>query len=190
MTDNGTSVKVSVAGKTPKDIYISLAKLSVRRYLNNDIVKNSEIPEELLKVKFACFVSLHLKKNNELRGCIGTILPTKPNLAQEIITNAISACSDPRFDDVTKKEFSQLKFAVDILSEPEKIKTKRGLNPKKYGLIVRATDDGRLGVLLPDIPGVKTVDDQVDLAMQKAGIYSTDTDIEYFRFTVDRHEEE
>ena len=189
MTDDQYQVDVKVVSKMPKEIYIGLAKLAVRRYLNNDIVKNSEIPEELLKVKFACFVSLHRKSNNELRGCIGTILPTKPNLAQEIITNAISACSDPRFDDVEKKEYSQLKFAVDILSEPEKIKTKRGLNPKKYGLIVRATDDGRLGVLLPDIPEIDTVDDQVSLAMQKAGIYSTDTEIEYFRFTVDRHEE-
>lgn len=189
MEKNLDNVPVKIISKMPKDIYLLLARKTVRRYLKNEAVKNSDIPKELLRIKAGCFVSLHSKKNKELRGCIGTILPTKPNLAQEIITNAISACNDPRFLPVEKKEYTNLKFSVDVLSEPEQMKTKRGLNPKKYGLIVRATDDGRLGVLLPDIPGVRSVDDQVDIAMQKAGIYNSDTMVEYFRFSVERHEE-
>ncbi len=188
MEKDSTRLDVKVISKIPKDPYVALAKMTVRRYLSGKMVKDSEIPADIRAKKAACFVSIHLKKNNELRGCIGTILPTKNNLAQEIITNAISACSDPRFAPVEKKEYSELKFSVDVLSEPERIKTKRGLNPHKYGLIVRATDDGRLGVLLPGIPEVDNVDDQVSIAMQKAGIYSSETKVEYFRFTVERHE--
>lgn len=182
-------IKIKVISKTPKDIYVALAKKAIKRYLSNDSVRNSEIPTELFRAKAGCFVSLHLKKNNELRGCIGTILPTKSSLAQEIISNSVSACNDPRFMPVEKKEYTSLKISVDVLSEPELMKTKRGLDPKKYGLIVRAKDDGRLGVLLPGLAGITTVADQVELTKRKAEIYDNDTPIELYRFSVERHEE-
>ncbi len=189
MQTDEPKIKVKVISKMPKDIYVALAKKAVKRYLNNDSVPNPEIPAELLQIKAGCFVSLHLKKNKELRGCIGTILPTKSSLAQEIISNAVSACNDPRFIPVEKKEYTGLAFSVDILSEPELVKTKRSLNPKIYGLIVRAKDDGRLGVLLPNLPGITSVADQVELTKRKAEIYDSDTPIELYRFSVERHEE-
>lgn len=189
MQTNEPKIKVKIISKTPKDIYVALAKKAVKNYLSNNSVRNSEIPTELIRVKAGCFVSLHLKKNNELRGCIGTILPTKSSLAQEIISNAISACNDPRFMPVEKREYTNLSISVDVLSEPELMKTKRGLDPKKYGLIVRAKDDGRLGVLLPDLPGITTVADQVELTKRKAEIFDNDTPIELYRFSVERHEE-
>jgi len=189
MEELKSQINIKIISKMPKNIYVALAKKAVKRYLDNDSVKNSEIPEELFRTKAGCFVSLHLKKNDELRGCIGTILPTKSSLAQEIISNAISACSDPRFIPVEKKEYTSLAFSVDILSEPEPVKTKRKLDPKKYGLIVRGKNDGRVGVLLPDLPGVKTADDQVEITRRKAGIDDKDTPIEMFRFSVERYEE-
>jgi|SRR3989344_4552159 len=189
MQTDEPKIKVKVISKTPKDIYVALAKKAVKRYLNNDSIRNSETPTELFRTKAGCFVSLHLKKNNELRGCIGTILPTKSSLAAEIISNAVSACNDPRFMPVEKKEYTSLAISVDILSEPELMKTKRGLDPKKYGLIVRAKDDGRLGVLLPNLPGIITAADQVEITKRKAEIYDNDTPIELYRFSVERHEE-
>lgn len=190
MTNSAESeLKVKVISKTPKDPYVKLAKLAIKRYLNNDSVKPAEIPADLQKIRAGCFVSLHLKSTKELRGCIGTILPTKSSLAAEVTSNAISACNDPRFLPVEKKEYTNIAISVDILSEPELVKTKRSLDPKKFGLIVRTTTDGRVGVLLPDLPGITTVTDQVEITKQKAGIHDKETPIELYRFSVTRHEE-
>jgi len=182
-------IPIKIISKMPKDIYLKLAKKAIKLYLSNESVPNSEIPVDLLRVKAGCFVSVHLKKNKELRGCIGTILPTKSSLAQEIISNAISACNDPRFMPIERKEYTQLRISVDILSEPELIKSKRKLDPQKYGLIVRAKDDGRLGVLLPDLSGIKTADDQLEITKRKAETFDKETPIELYRFSVERHEE-
>jgi len=189
MPEINQNIRVEVKSKMPKDIYLLLAKKAIKLYLNNESVQSSDIPTDLLRTKAGCFVSIHLKENNELRGCIGTILPTKSSLAQEIISNAISACNDPRFAPVEKREYTKVKISVDILSEPELVKSKRSLDPKKYGLIVRAKDDGRLGVLLPDLSGVKTADDQIEITKRKAEIFDKDTPTELYRFSVERHEE-
>jgi len=131
-----------------------------------------------------------------LRGCIGTYFPTQKNIGLEIIHNAIEAAtSDPRFPPVTQDELPQLIFSVDILSQPElvgkvvnpadlmTISTK--LDPKKYGIIISAVS-GRRALLLPDIPGVETIDEQVQICRQKAWI-SKDEPITISRFTVERH---
>ncbi|MBP5753010.1 MAG: AmmeMemoRadiSam system protein A, partial [Treponema sp.] len=129
------------------------------------------------------FVSVH--KFGVLRGCIGTILPTKDNLAQEIIRNAVSAVSeDPRFEAVEPGELKWLEINVDVLSEPEKIKSKDELDVKKYGVIVQS--GYKRGLLLPDLDGVDTVDQQVSIAMRKGGISPGDK-IELLRFEVVRH---
>lgn len=121
----------------------------------------------------------------ELRGCIGTYLPTQENIAHEIIKNAIdSATSDPRFPPINRDELSQLVYFVDILSEPEPT-TIEDLDPKRYGLIV-TTVDGRRGLLLPDLPGVETVNQQISICRQKAWI-TEDEPITLYRFTVERH---
>lgn len=122
-----------------------------------------------------------------LRGCIGTFLPTKKNVAEEIMHNSIAAATqDPRFPPVTEKELPNLVYSVDILSKP-KLAKKENLNPKKYGLIV-VTKDGRRGLLLPDIPGVKTAEEQIQICKRKAGIGPNET-ITYQVFTVERHKD-
>lgn len=167
------------------DAYVKLARASAEYYVKNGKVMEVPdwVPDEILNAKAGAFVSVH--KFGALRGCIGTILPTKDNLAQEIIRNAVSAVSeDPRFDAVEPGELKWLEINVDVLSEPEKIKSKDELDVKKYGVIVQS--GYKRGLLLPDLDGVDTVDQQVSIAMRKGGISPGDK-IELLRFEVVRH---
>ncbi len=177
------------------DIFVRLARLSLESYIREHkriripedldlIADGDKIPEELLTNRAGAFVSLH--KNGALRGCIGTIGPTAPNLAQEIANNAISASTrDPRFFPVTEDELPFLEINVDVLGQPEDIDSKDLLDVKRYGVIV-STRDGRRGLLLPDLEGVDTVEYQVAIAMQKGGI-SLDEKYYLQRFEVIRH---
>ncbi|MCD1654980.1 AmmeMemoRadiSam system protein A [Treponema zuelzerae] len=130
-----------------------------------------------------CFVSL--KKDGALRGCIGTISPVRETLQSEIMRNAVSACSeDPRFDPVRPEELAELEISVDILSEPEKIASRSQLDPSRYGVIV--SSGYKRGLLLPDLEGVDTVEEQLAIACRKAGI-GPDEHFDMERFTVERH---
>jgi AmmeMemoRadiSam system protein A len=170
------------------DEYVNLAKNTVETFLKTNQIPPlpKDLPQAMLKKKAGAFVSIH-QKNGELRGCIGTFLPTKPNLALEIITNAISsATQDPRFRPITQEKLDNLVYSVDILSPP-KPATKKEINPKKYGLIVKS-EDGRKGLLLPDLEGVDTPEQQIAICCQKAGIGPKEK-ISYQIFTVERHQE-
>ena len=167
---------------------LQLAKKTVQAYLTNgQILDPKDEYKNLQTQKAGCFVSIHRKDNQELRGCIGTILPTCKNLAFEIINNAISACRDPRFLPITKEELNNLDISVDILSQPEAISSLKSLDPKKYGVIVKSTD-GRTGLLLPDLEGVDNANYQVEIACQKAGILPHEK-ISLSRFRVKRFKE-
>ena len=129
------------------------------------------------------FVSIH--KEGKLRGCIGTFLPTRENIAKEIISNAVSASTrDPRFDPIGPAELIWLEINVDILSAPEKISSTDDLDVRRYGVIV--SSGSRRGLLLPDLDGVDTVEEQVDIARRKGGIRK-DEPVTLERFEVVRH---
>lgn len=141
-------------------------------------------PEELLSRRAGAFVSLHLL-DGSLRGCIGTFMPTKVNLAVEVRDNAIAAATeDPRFPPVTQDELNEIEVTVDILSEPEKINDLSQLDPKKYGVIV--VSGYRRGLLLPDLPGVDTVEQQIRITLRKAGISERER-FDVYRFAVERY---
>lgn len=163
---------------------VKLAKDTVEQYIQNKkIIGPPADPVPEMTARAGVFVSL--KNKGELRGCIGTFHSTTENVATEIIQNAISASTqDPRFPPVTKSELPVLEYSVDVLTEPEKIKSKKELNPRKYGVIVKSGE--RKGLLLPDLEGVDTVDEQVSIASMKAGIYVGE-DIELYRFEVKRY---
>ena len=168
------------------DSRVELAQKTIKEYLENGKVFDSDnAPKELLDKHAGCFVSIH-KSDGELRGCIGTILPTCKNLAAEIVNNAISAATrDPRFQPITKEENPDLEISVDVLSEPEPIPSEANLEPKKYGCIVK-TEDGRTGLLLPDLEDVNTASQQIAICKQKANINPNESCYLY-RFTVIRH---
>ena len=163
---------------------VKLAKDTIEKFTLNG--KTMEIPHPLpvdMEEKAGTFVSIKIK--GDLRGCIGTFQPTTDNVAAEVIQNAISAATrDPRFSPVSSDELDELEYSVDVLSAPEKVQSKKELDQKKYGVIV--VSGTRKGLLLPDLDGVDTVDDQVSIASAKAGIYMGD-DIELYRFEVRRH---
>ncbi len=128
------------------------------------------------------FVSLHL--NGQLRGCIGTVAPTAPTLAEEVVRNAVAAASrDPRFEPVTPGELDSLEVKVDVLHPPESCDLS-DLDPRKYGVIVRS--GWRQGLLLPDLEGVDDVGTQVAIARSKGGIQPGEP-CDFERFRVDRY---
>ena len=171
--------------KKTEDAYVKLARHSLETFVKThkpaELPKN--LPEEIILKRAGAFVSLH--KDGELRGCIGTIFPTQKNIAEEILQNAISACSrDPRFSPVEISELDEIVYSVDILGEPERIFSEKDLDVKKYGVIVE--NNGRRGLLLPDLEGVDTVEEQISIAKQKANIGAREK-VSLWRFEVIRH---
>lgn len=161
---------------------VKLAKEAVESYIREGkIPQRKELTPEMEKPA-GVFVSIH--KQGELRGCIGTFEPTKANVAEEIMTNAISSATrDPRFPPIAASELGDLEYSVDILTKPEPVKDVSQLNPKKYGLIVEC--GFRRGLLLPDLEGVDTVERQIEICRLKAGI-PFDEPVSLYRFEVKR----
>ena len=163
---------------------VQLARRTIEKFVRDGEVISP--PSELtleMEQQAGVFVSLH--KSGELRGCIGTIEPAQPNVAQEIIHNAISAATrDPRFPPVRPDELNDLEISTDVLGEPEMITSLDELDPKRYGVIVEK--GYRRGLLLPNLGGVDTAEKQIDIALRKAWI-SKDEEYEIQRFEVVRY---
>jgi AmmeMemoRadiSam system protein A len=162
---------------------VKLAKKTVETFVKEGKVPKPEELTDEMKERAGVFVSIH--KFGELRGCIGTIEPQRSNVAEEIIANAISSATrDPRFPAIVPSELKDLEYSVDVLTTPEPIKSQDQLDPKRYGVIVEA--GWRKGLLLPDLEGVDTVDYQIDICRQKAGIAPNEP-IKLYRFEVRRY---
>ena len=169
-----------------EDQYRSLARRSLEYRIKNggNLPLPDGLADELLSERAGVFVSLH--KNGRLRGCIGTISPTTGNIANEIIQNAVSAgLNDTRFEPVSESELPYLTYKVDVLSAAEPISGPEQLDVKRYGVIV--TSGHKRGLLLPNLDGVDTVDEQISIARRKAGI-SDGAQVKLERFEVIRHE--
>lgn len=174
------------AQKAKEDPWVRLARLSVETYVRTGRPLKAlpeDLPRELLTQRAGAFASLHI--GDRLRGCIGTTAPTAKSVAWEIVQNAVSACSrDPRFPPVRPSELDSLSYSVDVLGEPEPIHLPSQLDVKRYGVIVSC--GSRRGLLLPDLEGVDTVEQQIDIARQKGGI-SIGERYSLERFEVVRH---
>ena len=171
--------------KANEDPFVSLARLTVETYIKRHTLPEvpDDLPPEMTDRKAGVFVTLHI--GDSLRGCIGTISPVRQSITQEIMANAISACTrDPRFNPVRQDELPLITYSVDVLGEPEDIDSEARLDVKRYGVIV--TNGGRRGLLLPDLDGVDTVAEQVAIAKSKAGI-AQDEPVSLQRFEVVRH---
>ncbi|MBE6040792.1 MAG: AmmeMemoRadiSam system protein A [Clostridiales bacterium] len=171
--------------RASSDAYVNLARDTIEAWVTRGekISLPQGLPQEMLETRAGAFVSIH--KQGQLRGCIGTIAPTASCVAQEIINNAISASTrDPRFAPVRPDELKWLEINVDVLGEPEDIASRDELDVKRYGVIV--TSGRKRGLLLPDLDGVDSVDQQVEIAMQKGGIHKSER-YSLQRFEVIRH---
>ncbi len=132
--------------KEEKEFLLKIARKSIDHYLKTGQIMDLQ-PGELVSEKLmedgACFVSLHLKNNKELRGCIGTLEANVP-LVLDVINNAVgSAFEDPRFYPLKREEFEQIKISISILTSPKKVGIKdaedllKKLVPNKHGLIIK-----------------------------------------------------
>ncbi len=170
-----------------EDDYVKLAREVIEHYVKSKggyLRSPRHISPEMTRQKAGVFVSLKIR--GALRGCIGTIGPMYENVAEEIRHNAISACSrDPRFTPVMPDELEELEYSVDVLGPMEPIQSSAQLDVKRYGVLV--TKGSRSGLLLPNLPGVDTIEQQIDIAKQKAGIRSEETGCQLQRFEVVRH---
>ena len=169
-----------------EDAYVALARRTIEEYEKTGVMIQvpKDLPKELYDSRAGAFVSI--KEDGRLRGCIGTIEASYESLAEEIINNAVSACSrDPRFSPVEPKELEKLVITVDVLGKMEQITSLEELDVKRYGVVV--SKDSRRGLLLPNLAGVNSVEQQVTIAMQKAGIGEQET-VAVERFEVVRHE--
>ena len=152
--------------------------------LEMDPAQIMEAQRDLLYRRAGVFVSIH--KNGSLRGCIGTISPTCSSIAQEIAQNAVSASTkDPRFSAIRPSELDELEITVDVLGDTEEISSPDQLDVKRYGVIV--SKGRRRGLLLPNLDGVDTVEEQISIALQKAGLDTDEENFELERFEVVRH---
>jgi len=165
--------------------YVKLAKEAVEQYVRHrkPLCPDKDLSPEMQR-KAGVFICL--KKRGDLRGCIGTFSPVTENVYLEIVRNAVSAAmEDPRFYAVDEQELGDMEYTVDVLSEPEKVESVSELDPKKYGIIV--VKGFQKGLLLPDLEGVDTAEDQLRITKMKAGIDRADGDVEIYRFTVERY---
>jgi len=162
---------------------VELAKETVESYIREGkLPRLGELTPEM-KERAGVFVSLH--KHGQLRGCIGTFEPDKDNVAEEIMANAInSSTRDPRFPPVTASELDDLEYSVDILTKPEPVTDISELDYKKYGVIVES--DWKRGLLLPDLEGVDSVEEQIAICRLKAGILANEP-VKLYRFQVRRY---
>lgn len=169
------------------DEFVKLAKDTVERFISGEarMAIPENLPAEFYSRRAGVFVTI--RQNKDLRGCIGTFLPTKKNIAEEIVSNAIAACSrDNRFEPVSRDELMELSYEVSILSEPRQLKNLEKHDPKRHGLIVKCAD-GRCGLLLPDLEGVETTEHQIMICCQKGGIDPDFDQFEKWEFEVEKH---
>lgn len=160
---------------------VKWARLTLENYITQGTLP--ELPSEYEQLRdSSAGVFVSLKKHGQLRGCIGTIEAVYNDIAAEIQANAISAATrDPRFSAVQADELDQLVYSVDILGKAEPC-SREDLDPSQYGVIV--SRGSRRGLLLPALEGVNTVDEQLNIALQKAGIRpGEDYNIQRFKVT-------
>jgi len=171
----------------PESIYSKVALKAIITHISEG--KDYELPDneipEALKTPKGCFVSIH-KMDGSLRGCVGTLIPYRDNLFNEIVQNSISsATKDSRFEPLSKDELDTITLSVYVLSEAYLINDFSELDPKTKGVIVKLNDQTQ-AVLLPNIKGIDTVEDQIYKLKKKGGIEDVDDEhLDYYSFTAD-----
>jgi AmmeMemoRadiSam system protein A len=182
------SERQRAAGRAENEsAHAALARRTVENYVMTRRLyeKKEPLPDILTGEKAGVFVSI--KKQGQLRGCIGTISPATNCVGEEIRANAVSAATrDPRFNAISEDELPYLEYSVDVLAPAEPIGSEDDLDPGRYGVIVSLGQ--RRGLLLPNLEGIDDAETQVGIAMRKAGISEGDrARVKLERFEVVRY---
>ena len=97
--------------------------------------------------EMGCFVTL--KKDGELRGCIGEIEPFRP-LYQAVADRAAdSAFRDPRFPRLAPDEFRRVEIEISALTPARPVKSYLEIEIGRHGMTL--TKDGHSAVFLPQV---------------------------------------
>lgn len=166
---------------------VKLAKNAVETYIKKEetVSPPEELPDKFLNKKAGTFVTL--KKEGELRACIGTSLPVQDNIAEEVIHNAISAATkDTRFGAVRQEELSKLSYEVYVLQKPVTVEDIDELEPEKFGVIVKSIDSNKSALLLPDLEGIDSIEKQFLVVCRKAGINPKQERIQLLKFKAEK----
>ena len=138
-------------------------------------------PEGLLARPLPVFVTLRI--GGDLRGCVGSLEARCDNLIEETMDRACAAAfEDPRFPPLTAGELSMTSIEISMLGPLRRIASPDELDPQRYGIEV-SDGQGRRAVLLPEIAGVDTAEEQIAVTRQKARIDAAEQ-IEIRRFSV------
>ncbi len=174
------------------NIYLKIARDAINEFvINNKIISlDKDLPKSVLLYRSGVFVSVYENGDKDrLRGCIGTYLPTKENIAEEIIYNAIAACSkDYRFNPISIKELNKIKISIDIIHEMHLVNNIDTLDPKKFGILIEAKNNSSSALLLPNIQQITTIHDQIAATLKKAGL-TTNDDINIYKFEITHYQE-
>ena len=173
--------------KQEQNILLDIAKKTVESYVKQGEIPEFNITDENLNQNQGAFVTLH--KSNQLRGCIGQIIPSQKPLWQVVRDMAISACSqDYRFNPVTANELSKINYEISVLSKPAKVDNWQDIKLGKHGVII--TKNNQSGVFLPQVAeerGWNLEEFLSQLCSQKAGLdpdaYKNDPNIDLKIFT-------
>lgn len=169
-----------------KDPLVALARQAIQAYVHDHTVIHPPLPADGELRRAGTFVSLHLP-DGSLRGCMGTTEPQSASVEEEVVANAIMAAArDPRFYAVTPQELFSLDISVDVLGPAEEVRALDQMDPKRYGMIIR-TLDGRRALLLPDLEGVDTAEQQLRITCRKGSIDPDNDRYQIYRFQVERH---
>ncbi len=170
---------------TPADQYapfLTIAREAIASALQG-LLYEPPVVSNIIDAPRGVFVTLR-KPDGELRGCIGHIRPRYDKLSKEVAEVAVlSAVADHRFKRLSLEEFLQTDIEISILEPLESVKDKNELDPKVFGVVVQTPRNQ--GVLLPDIAGIDTVDQQLEVVRHKAGI-SAQENITMQRFRVSK----
>lgn len=168
------------------DALVTLARKAIEARIRDGAVVRPVLPPSHVPRPAGVFVSLHLP-DGSLRGCMGTIEPQTGTVEEEVVANAVTAATgDPRFYPVGVQELDLLDISVDVLGPAEEVGGLEDLDPKRYGIIV-STLDGRKALLLPDLEGVDTAEQQLRITCRKGSIDPDEDQYRLYRFEVERH---
>ncbi|HET8931947.1 MAG TPA: AmmeMemoRadiSam system protein A [Polyangiales bacterium] len=171
----------------PWTALLRVAREAIEQSLSGgDLPAYTPLPEPWREPR-GVFVTLR-KQTGALRGCVGHLSPTGRTLLDEVAACAIAAAErDTRFRPVSARELPSLRIEISLLSPSEPVSDHSQLDPRRYGVIVSC--GGARGVLLPDVEGVDTVEDQIRIAADKGGL-PANRPWEIERFEVLKHAEE
>lgn len=163
---------VQLATQAARHFVMQGAPLPMPAYLPSDLQRQQ-----------ACYITVYEDPGRRFRTMYGTPLPVTGSVAEEIITNTVSALKQETNRVIRQADLNDLHFEVALLGPLERINGPEHLNPKQYGVYVRS-DRGKVAVILPHRIGIETAEDQFATVLRESGIHPQQESATVYRFPV------